>query len=147
MDARNRRLFSVCHNGMMIVMDADSGKVLATPAIGKGPDAAAFDGRTGLAFSSNGADGTLTVVKEESPDQFSVLANVPTQQGARTMALDPRTHTIYLVTARFVAPPAEQPAAQPAAQPPAQPAAATPPPQRRRPAIVPDSFVILVFAQ
>src|SRR5262249_11854032 len=81
------------------------GKVVATPAIGKGPDASAFDPKAGLAFSSNGADGTLTIVREVKPDQFEVEATVPTQAGARTMALDPSTHFIYLVPAP--APPAE----------------------------------------
>ncbi len=76
-------------------MDADSGKVITTVPIGSGVDAAAFDPATGLAYSSNG-DGTLTVVKEEDRNKFSVLGNVKTERGARTMALDERTHNIYL---------------------------------------------------
>ncbi len=115
----------------MIVLDADSGKVVATPAIGKGPDAALFDPQNGLAFSSNGQDGTLTVIKEEAPDKFTVVATVPTQRGARTMALDSRTHNILLATAKFQDAPAGQ-AAQPGGQ-------------RRRPTIEPNSFVILVY--
>jgi YVTN family beta-propeller protein len=98
MDRKNRRLFCSCHNQKMVVLDADSGKVIATEPIGKGTDAAAFDQETGLAFSSNG-DGTLTVIKAEG-DGYKVAANVPTQAGARTMALDTKTHNIYLVTAQ-----------------------------------------------
>ncbi len=81
-DRKNRRLFVGCDNKMMAVVDADSGKVLATPAIGEGVDATAFDPETGLAFASCGGDGVLTVVKEESPDKFSVAETVPTQTGS-----------------------------------------------------------------
>src|SRR5215467_5973252 len=108
MDLKNRRLFAGCHNKMMAVMDADTGKVIATPAIGQGVDANAFDADKQLAFSSNG-DGTLTVVHEDSPDKFSVLENAETQRGARTMALDTNNHDVYLVTAEFEeAPPAKE---------------------------------------
>jgi DNA-binding beta-propeller fold protein YncE len=124
MDRAKRRLFVTCRNEKMVVLDADGGKVLATPAIGKGTDACAFDPGTGLAFSSNG-DGTLTVVEEQPADQFRVAANVKTEAGARTMALDPKTHTIYLATARF------------------KPAA----PGERRRTIEPDSFAILVVGK
>jgi YVTN family beta-propeller protein len=103
-DRRNNRLFSVCSNGKMIISDYTTGKVVATPAIGKGPDAAAFDPQAGLAFSSNGQDGTLTVIKEETPDQFKVVETVMTAPMARTMVLDMRTHLIYLVTAKLKAP-------------------------------------------
>ncbi len=126
-DIAHRRLFSGCHNKMMAVLDADSGKVIATPPIGQGVDANAFDPATGLAFSSNG-DGTLTVVHEDSPDKFTVVENVSTQPRARTMALDTKTHNVYLVTAEFGPPPpatAEQP--------------------RPRPTVVPNSFTLLVF--
>src|SRR6202035_4353470 len=106
-DRKNRRLFVGCDNKMMAVVDADSGKVLATPAIGEGVYATAFDPETKLAFAScGGGDGVLTVVKGESPDKFSVAENVPTQAGARTMALDSKTHNVYLVTAKFGPPPA-----------------------------------------
>lgn len=98
-DRAHRRLFSTCHNQKMVVLDADSGKVVATPAIGKGTDACAFDSAAGLAFSSNG-DGTLTVVRESDANQFDVAENVPTQAGARTMALDSKTHNLFLVTAK-----------------------------------------------
>ena len=98
-DRAHRRLFSTCHNQKMVVLDADSGKVVATPAIGKGTDACAFDAAAGLAFSSNG-DGTLTVVRESDANQFDVAENVPTQAGARTMALDSKTQNLFLVTAK-----------------------------------------------
>lgn len=99
MDRAKRRLFTTCGSGVMVVLDADSGKVLATPAIGQGTDACAFDPETGLAFSSN-RDGTLTVVREDGSGGYAVAESVPTQAGARTMALDPKTHTLYLVTAK-----------------------------------------------
>ncbi len=98
-DRAHRRLFSTCHNQMMVVLDADTGQVVAQPAIGRGTDACAFDPDTGLAFSSNG-DGTLTVVREDSKGGYEVAETVKTEPGARTMALDPKTHDIYLVTAR-----------------------------------------------
>jgi DNA-binding beta-propeller fold protein YncE len=125
-DRKNRRLFVGCDNKMMAVVDADSGKVLATPAIGEGVDATGFDPATGLAFASCG-EGVLTVVKEESPDKFSVAENVPTQPGARTMALDTKTHNVFVVTAKFGPPPA--------------PTADNPHPRRT---ILPDTFVVLV---
>jgi len=99
-DQKHRRLFSGCHNKMMVVVNADTGKVIATPAIGEGVDANAFDPGTELAFSSNG-DGTLTVVHEDSPDKFTVVENAPTQRFARTMALDTGNHDVYLVTAEI----------------------------------------------
>ena len=128
-DVKNHRLFAGCANKMMAVMDSDSGKVIATPPIGAGVDSNQFDPGTGFAFASNGS-GTLTVVHEDSPDKFSVVEDVPTQTGARTMALDPKTHEIYLVTAEFTPPPA--------------PTADNPHP---RGGMVPDSFVVLVFGR
>jgi YVTN family beta-propeller protein len=97
-DRARRRLFASCHNEKMVVLDADSGKVLATAPIGKGTDACIFDPDTRLAFSSNG-DGTLTVVREDK-GQFEVAETVMTQAGARTMALDTKTHNLFLATAR-----------------------------------------------
>ncbi|HWY20248.1 MAG TPA: YncE family protein [Candidatus Acidoferrum sp.] len=129
MDRKNRRLFVGCDNKMMAVVNADTGKVLATPAIGDGVDATAFDDETGLAFASCG-EGVLTVVREESPDKFSVAENVTTQQGARTLALDSKTHQVYVVTAKFGPPPA---------------ATADNPHPRRT--ILPDSFVVLVVGK
>jgi YVTN family beta-propeller protein len=103
-DAKNRRLFSVCGNRVMAVSDPDAGKVLATPAIGAGADGAAFDPGTGYAFSSNG-DGTLTVV-QETGGKWDVLDNIATERGARTIALDEKTHRVYLPTAQAGPPPA-----------------------------------------
>ena len=128
-DRKNRRLFVGCDNKMMAVVNADNGKVLATPPIGEGVDATAFDEETGLAFASCG-EGVLTVVREESLDKFSVAESVLTQQGARTMALDSKTHNVYVVTARFGLPPA----------------ASTDNPHPRR-TILPESFVVLVFGK
>jgi len=101
MDAKSRRLFAVCENKMMAVVNADSGKVEATPEIGEGPDAAAFDPGRQLVFSSNGGSGTLTVIHEDSPDKYTVVENAATKKYARTMALDTKTHKIYLPVAEF----------------------------------------------
>ncbi|HZS27578.1 MAG TPA: YncE family protein [Candidatus Angelobacter sp.] len=107
-DQKHRRLFSGCHNKMMAVTNADTGKVIATPAIGQGVDANAFDDEQELAFSSNG-DGTLTVVHEDSPGKFSVVDNATTEKFARTMALDTTNHDVYEVTAEIAeAPPAKE---------------------------------------
>jgi YVTN family beta-propeller protein len=107
MDQKHRRLFSGCGNKMMAVTNADTGKVVTTVPIGQGVDANGFDPGTELAFSSNG-DGTLTVVHEDSPDKFTVAQNAETQRGARTLALNPGNHEVYLVTAEIEeAPPAE----------------------------------------
>jgi hypothetical protein len=100
MDLKNRRLFSVCDEKVMAVTDADTGKVVATPTICEGPDASAFDPSAGYAFASCG-DGNVTVVHEDSPDKFTVVENVPTKRSARTMGLDPKTHTIFLPSAEF----------------------------------------------
>jgi len=98
-DRKNRRLFAGCGgNKKMAIADADSGKVLATPVIGEGCDATAFDADWGLAFASAG-DGTITVIREDAPDKFSVAQTLTTQKGARTMALDPKTHQLFTVTA------------------------------------------------
>jgi DNA-binding beta-propeller fold protein YncE len=103
MDRKNRRLFAVCANNIMAVVNADSGKVVATPAIGDDPDAAGFDPKTQLAFSSNGGSGSLTVIHEDSPDRYSVVENVPTKKYARTMAIDFNTQNIFLPIADFEA--------------------------------------------
>jgi DNA-binding beta-propeller fold protein YncE len=103
MDLKNRRLFAVCDEKVMAVVNADTGKVVASPAICDGPDAAAFDPATGYAFASCG-DGNLTVVHEDSPDKFSVVENVSTKRSARTMGLDLKTHNIFLPAAEFDAP-------------------------------------------
>lgn len=107
MDQKHRRLFSGCHNKVMAVTNADTGKVITTVPIGQGVDANGFDPETELAFSSNG-DGTLTVVHEDSPDKYTVVQNAATQRFARTMALNTGNHDVYLVTAEIEElPPAE----------------------------------------
>jgi YVTN family beta-propeller protein len=126
-DREHRRLFAVCHNRSMVVLDTETGRSVATLPIGDGVDAAAYDPGTALAFASNG-DGTLTIVKQDGPDAYHVVENATTQRGARTMALDEKTHQVFLATAEFgTAPPAtaEQP--------------------RPRPPVVPGSFTILVL--
>jgi YVTN family beta-propeller protein len=128
-DLAGRRLFAVCDGGKMAVVDANSGKTLANPSIGDGPDAARYDSARKLAFSSNGGSGTLTII-DAGKDGYPVLQNLATQRGARTLTLDSATGRIYLATAKFgdrPAPTAENP--------------------RPRPAIVPDSFTILVVGQ
>jgi DNA-binding beta-propeller fold protein YncE len=97
-DAKSRRLFSVCSNRVMAISDPDAGKVMATLAIGAGSDGAAFDPGTGYAFSSNG-DGTLTVV-QQAGGKWDVLENIATERGARTIAVDEKTHKVYLPTAK-----------------------------------------------
>lgn len=128
-DLKHHRLFIVGGNKLMAVVDAKTGKLVATPAIGAGADAAAYDAELGLAFSSNG-EGTLTVVRPEGPDGYAVLEQVPTKRGARTMALDPTTHRIYLPAAEYGPAPA-----------------ATKEMPRPRPAMLPDSFTILVVGR
>jgi DNA-binding beta-propeller fold protein YncE len=128
-DRGQHRLFSVCDNGKMVISDANDGHVVAAVAIGKGPDGAAFDEASRLAFSSNGADGTVSVVREVSPTEFNIVATVPTERGARTMALDSKTHHLFLPTAKFGPPPA--------------PTADRP---RPRPTILPDTFEIVELA-
>jgi len=129
LDRKHRRLFVGCDNKMMAVVNADNGKVVATLPIGEGVDATGFDDETSLAFASCG-EGVLTVVHEESPGKFSVADNVPTQQGARTMALDSKTHNVWVVTAKFGPPPA-----------------ATPDNPHPRRSIVPDTFAALVIGK
>lgn len=126
-DRAQRRLFSVCDNQVMVVTDSVSGKQVAQVAIGKGPDAAAFDPDLGNVFSSNGADGTLTIIHEDAPDKYRVITTLSTQKSARTMALDQPTHRIFLA------------AATPGESPPP-----TPDQPHPRPGMIPGSFVILV---
>ncbi len=103
-DHKHNILFSTCSNNLMAVSDAKTGKVIATPKIGGGPDGGGFDPGTGLAFSSNGQDGTLTVIGKNSSGMYDVLQTVQTQTSARTMAIDTKTHLIYLIAAEFQAP-------------------------------------------
>lgn len=104
-DAVHHRLFSACGNRMLVVLDSDAGVVVNTAPIGSDPDGAAFDDVRGLIFTSN-RDGTLTVVHEDGPDRYSVLQNVATEPGARTLALDSTSGRVYLPAAQFGAPPA-----------------------------------------
>jgi DNA-binding beta-propeller fold protein YncE len=129
-DVAHHRLFSGCENKMMAISDYAAGKVIATAPIGSGVDADRFDPGTGLAFSSNG-EGSITVVHEDSPDNFSVVQTITTAPGARTMELDRASHRLFTVTARFGAVPEH----------------ATPENPRRRPPILPNSFVLLVLGQ
>lgn len=121
-DKKNHRLFIGCHNNLMLMMDSISGKVLATVPIGAGVDANDFDPLTQLVFASCG-DGTVTIAHEDSPDKLTVVQTLTTEKGARTMALNPITHRIYLPSAKFATPAAGQ----------------------RRGAIIPDTFKILVY--
>jgi len=123
-DLEHHRLFIGCANKLMVMMDSASGKVVATVPIGGRVDATAFDPATQLAFSSNG-EGNVTIAHEDSPDKLTVVQTLTTEPGARTMALDPKTHNIYLACAKL------------------QPAAADAPQQR--PQIVPGTFKILVY--
>jgi hypothetical protein len=124
LDEKSRRLFTVCDDKVSAVVNADTGKVVATPAICDGPDAAAFDPSSSYFFASCG-DGHLTVVHEDSPDKYTVVENVTTKRSARTMGLDLKTHNIFLPSADF--------------DPPA--------PGERRGKIKPGSFAILVFGK
>lgn len=114
-DRKTHRLFAGCGNEKMVVLDCESGKVVATLTIGSGVDGTAFDPTAGCAFSSNG-DGTLTVVHEDGPTAFSVLENAETARGARTIALDPKTHSLYLPSAKYEPAP-EAKAGEPRARP------------------------------
>ena len=96
-DIKNNRLFAGCHNKTMVVIDANTGKVIATPKIGEGVDACSYDPETHFAFSSCG-EGVLSVIKEASPNKFENIDNVKTMKRARTMELDESTHNIYLST-------------------------------------------------
>ena len=100
-DAEHHRLFAGCGNAKVIVLDSESGKVVAEVPAGQGIDATAFDPGTQLAFASNGRDGTVTVIHEASPDKFTVVQTLTTQRSARTMTVDSITHRIYLVAAEF----------------------------------------------
>ncbi len=98
-DRKSRRLFAGCGgNKKMAVVDADSGKIVASLAIGDGCDATGFDADRGLAFASAG-DGTITVIREDGPDKFTVAETVTTQKSARTMAVDAKTHRLFTVAA------------------------------------------------
>ena len=125
---KDKKLFSVCDNKMMAVTDIPTLKVVATPPIGPGPDGAGFDAGLGLAFSSNGGDGTLSIVKQVN-GKYETVDNVPTERGARTMTVDQKNHRVYLLAAEF------GPAPAPAGR------------KKARPPILPDSFHVLVVGK
>lgn len=128
-DRDSRRLFSACSNQKLVVLDADKGKVVAVLPIGNGVDAAAFDPGRKLVYTSNG-EGTLSVFHEDGPDRYSQVITVQTQRGARTMALDEGSGTIYTATSDFGPPP--------------EPTAERPHP---RPSLVPGTFRVLVIGK
>jgi YVTN family beta-propeller protein len=128
LDAAHHRLFATCHNKLMAMLDTETGKVIATVPIGAGVDGCAFDDSTQLAFASCG-DGSTTIAKEETPDKLTVVQTLKTERGARTMALDSKTHRIYLPSAQFQPPPSPSPGMSPA-----------------RPRIVPNTLKVLVYA-
>ena len=127
LDAAHHRLFATCHNKMMVMLDTETGKVVANVPIGVGVDGCAFDDASQLAFASCG-DGTTTIAKEETPQKLTVVQTLKTERGARTMALDPKTHRIYLPTAQFQPAPSPSPGASLA-----------------RPTIVPNTLKLLVY--
>lgn len=126
LDAVHHRLFSACRK-IMVMLDTDSGKVVATVPIGAGADGCAFDDSTQLAFASCG-EGLTTIAKEESPDRLAVVQNLKTERGARTIALDPKTHRFFLPTAQFQPAPSPSPGASPS-----------------RPTIIPNTLKLLVY--
>jgi len=129
-DVKNKKLFPVCGDSKtMAVVDIPSFKVIATPAIGPGTDGGGFDPGPGLAFSSNGGDGTLTIVKLVN-GKYETVENVPTERGARTMAVDEKTHKVYLLAAEY-GPAPEAKEGQ----------------KKGRPPVVPDSFHVLVVGK
>jgi YVTN family beta-propeller protein len=127
-DIKNKKLFAACSNKVMAVIDIPTLKVVATPAIGSGVDGAGFDPGLGLAFSSNGGDGTLSIVKEVN-GQYQTVDTVTTERGARTMTVDHKNHRVYLLAAAYGPAPEAEPG------------------KRVRPPILPDSFHILVVGK
>ena len=127
LDATHHRLFSGCHNKLMVMLETESGKVVGSVGIGSGVDGCAFDDATQLAFASCG-DGTTTIAREQAPNKLTVVQILRTKRGARTMALDPETHRIYLPTAQFQPPPSLSPGVSPG-----------------RPSVVPNTLKLLVY--
>lgn len=127
-DATHHLLFVGCRNKTLTVVNANDGKVVTTVPIGDQVDTTVFDPETELLFAANG-DGTLTVIHKDSPTKFRIVENVPTQLGARTMALDPKTHRLFLAAAQITPRPTE----------PGQPSP--------RPKIAPGTFNVLVVGQ
>lgn len=129
-DPKTNRLFSACANEKLVVTDSKTGQQIAVLPIGKGADGAVFDPTTGNVVTSNGASGTFTVIHQDSPTKYTVVANVPTARGARTVALDPKTHHLFTCTADYGPAPA--------------PTAENPKP---RPSIVPGTFRVLEYGR
>jgi YVTN family beta-propeller protein len=127
LDAAHHRLFATCHNKTMVMLDTQTGKVLATVPIGAGVDGCAFDDATQLVFASCG-EGVTVIAHEDSPEKMSIVQRLQTERGARTIALDPKTHRIYLPTAQFEPAPSPMPGQSPA-----------------RPKIVPNTLKLLVY--
>jgi YVTN family beta-propeller protein len=123
-DLVHHRLFLGCSNQKMVILDSTDGHVVASLPAGDGIDAAAFDPGTQLAFTSNGRDGTVTVVHEDSPDKYSVVQTLKTERSARTMAVDPATHKLYLASAKFETVPSDE---------------------KKRPPMIPGTFKVLVY--
>ena len=126
-DLVHHRLFAACHNKMLMMLDTNTGKVVASVPIGAGTDGCAFDDATQLVFASCG-EGVVTIAHEDSPDKLSILQTLKTERGARTIALDPKSHRIYLPTAQF------QPASSP-----------SPGQSPARPTVVPNTLKLLVY--
>lgn len=127
-DLKDKKLFAACDNKMMAVIDMATLKVIATPPIGPGPDGAGFDPGLGLAFTSNGGDATLSIVKQVN-GKYETVDNVPTERGARTMTVDTKNHRVYLLAAEY------------------GPAPEAAPGKKARPSILPDSFHLLVVGK
>ncbi len=127
-DIKNKKLFSACDNKLMAVTDIPTLKVIATPPTGAGADGAGFDPGLGVAFSSNGGDATLSVIKLVD-GKWQNVENVTTEKGARTMTVDTKNHRVYLLAAEYGPAPAAEPG------------------KRVRPPILPDSFHILVVGR
>jgi DNA-binding beta-propeller fold protein YncE len=123
-DLVHHRLFLGCGNQKMVVLDSTDGHVVASLPAGDGIDAASFDPGTQLAFTSNGRDGTVTVVHEDGPDKYSVVQTLKTERSARTMAVDPATHKLYLASAKFEEVPKDE---------------------KKRPPMIPGTFKVLVY--
>ena len=130
-DREHRRLFSTCANRKLVIMDADSGKVVQTLEIGPGPDGCVFDAKRNLIFSSNGGDGTVSVIRAGADGKYEVAKTIKTQVSAKTIALDPKTHRLYLSAATPDTAPAANKAATKGS--------------RRR--FVPGSFVVVVVGE
>ena len=127
LDAAHHRLFAACNNKVMVMLSTETGKVLATVPIGSGTDGCAFDEKTQLVFASCG-EGVTTIAKEDTPEKLEVVQILKTEPRARTMALDPRTHRVYLPAAQFQPAPSPSPGVSPG-----------------RPTVVPNTLKLLVY--